>query len=161
MIATRPAIWPDDTATVQRLFADYQANVGVDLCFQGFAAELADLGKRYELVLLLERDGVAWGSVALGRKSADTAELKRLYVAPELRGLGLGRRLVRELLAAAQERGYERVVLDTVEAKMPVAVALYRELGFVETGRRRAGGEELVDMEWRSPEPNGKSGPGF
>lgn len=130
-----PARLPDDLAALRRLLAGYAAGLSVDLSFQGFAAELAGLPGAYAPprgALLLARgpDGSLLGCVAL-RPGPDpaSAEMKRLYVAPEARGLALGRRLALAALDAARVAGYGRVVLDTLP-EMAAAQALYARLGF-------------------------------
>lgn len=124
-----------DIEELRFLFLEYQSEIGVDLCFQGFANELANLPGDYSLPsgrLLLAVDGnAAIGCVALRALSNATCEMKRLYVRPAARGRGVGRLLTRAVLSAARESGYERVLLDTLPS-MSAARALYHSLGFTE-----------------------------
>ena len=84
--------------------------------------------------LLIARDGEApAGCVALRRLDSRTGEMKRMYVRAQHRGSGLGRRLAVEVIEAARKTGCARVVLDTLP-KLAPAIALYRDLGFRETG---------------------------
>jgi ribosomal protein S18 acetylase RimI-like enzyme len=57
--------------------------------------------------------------------------MKRLFVRPQFRGLNLGRQLAGAVMAAAVEKGYRRICLDTLPS-MKQAQELYRQLGFVE-----------------------------
>jgi ribosomal protein S18 acetylase RimI-like enzyme len=131
-------------ADVRRLFQEYAAEIQVDLCFQGFARELAELPGRYAppggRLLLARCEPEFAGCVALrpfeGGDPADPAssticEMKRLYVRPAFRGQGIGRRLAQAVLATAREIGYDLMRLDTL-AHMTVAIALYRSLGFTD-----------------------------
>jgi putative acetyltransferase len=122
----RPA-GPGDAEVVRRLLREYADALGVDLSFQDFDAEVADPLGFYELVLL-----AADGCVALRRIDERTCEMKRLYVRPGARGSGLGRRLAEAVIEQARDRGYERMLLDTLPT-MGAAQVLYRSLGFRET----------------------------
>jgi GNAT superfamily N-acetyltransferase len=117
-----------DAERVRELLCEYAAGLGVDLSFQDFEAELADPLGFYEVVLLAEGEGC----VALRRIDDESCEMKRLYVRPEARGDGLGRRMAEAVIAEARARGYRRMLLDTLPS-MAAARALYATLGFRET----------------------------
>lgn len=122
-------------SAVRQLFREYAKELNIDLCFQGFEGELENLPGKYappEGTLLVVLDGnipVACG--ALRPMEALTCELKRIYVRPTHRGLGIGRDITVDLLAAAQRLGYVTVRLDTLHRLKP-ALALYESLGFKE-----------------------------
>lgn len=123
----------EDWAQARRLIEEYTAWLGVDLCFQGIERELANLPGDYgppggAFFLARTTDGVP-GCVGLRRLDADTGEVKRLYVRPEARGRGVGRRLARAAVDAGRALGYARLRLDTL-GWMHEAIALYRSLGF-------------------------------
>jgi len=71
------------------------------------------------------------GCVALRPFSTTIAEMKRLYVRPQYRGQGIGRKLVDAIVQAAIDRGYQAIRLDTLP-ELEAAIALYRKLGFQE-----------------------------
>lgn len=81
--------------------------------------------------------GVAYVAGCCALRPLDTtdypnaAEMKRLYVRPAFRGLGLGRQMAEAILDAARGAGYACVLLDTLD-DMESARALYEDLGFVE-----------------------------
>ena len=137
----RAATTANDIAQARALFEEYAAWLDVDLCFQGFAQELASLPGAYApprgMLLLAGSPGMALGCIALrplasgGSEPDSTAEVKRLYVRPEARGTGLGGRLVQAVIDGAREIGYRELKLDTLE-HMTEARALYAKLGFVE-----------------------------
>ncbi len=125
-----------DIAEVVGLFREYEASLSVDLCFQDFEAEVAELPGAYAhpqgRLLLARRAGAPVGCIALKPLAATDGEMKRLYVCPAARGTGAGRRLVEAVLSAAREIGYRRLFLDTLP-EMVEAQRLYLKLGFRET----------------------------
>ena len=126
-----------DLDATRDLFREYAGDLGVDLCFQAFDAELASLPGEYReprgALLLALVGGELAGCCAL--RPLDTvdypnaSEMKRLYVRRAFRGFGLGRQLAEAILDAARQRGYASVLLDTPD-DMEAARALYDGLGF-------------------------------
>jgi ribosomal protein S18 acetylase RimI-like enzyme len=124
----------EEVRSTRELFEEYAAWLGLDLCFQNFDKELAELPGDYvppsgRLFLAIENDQIA-GCVAVRKIADDTCEMKRLYVRPAFRGLGLGRRLIETVIDVAREIGYQRMRLDTLPGKMDQAIAMYCSLGF-------------------------------
>ena len=126
-----------DLEATRLIFREYAAGLGIDLCFQDFDAELAALPGDYApprgALLLAWVDGALAGCCALrpldSSDYANAAEMKRLYVRSNYRGLGLGRQLAQSILDAAQLNGYDSVLLDTLN-DMEIARAMYEDLGF-------------------------------
>jgi ribosomal protein S18 acetylase RimI-like enzyme len=154
MIRLTEARSAEEIEQARTLFREYEASLGFDLCFQGFAAELAGLPGEYaaprgRLLLAVEETGVQGGlgaagsgapglagdvpalagCVALRPLADDASEMKRLYVRPAFRGRGFGRQLACAVIDAARAIGYRRLRLDTVPS-MKEAIPLYHSLGF-------------------------------
>ena len=150
---------PRELDAVRAIFRDYADSLGIDLGFQNFDQELASLPGEYEeprgalLLAVVDVGEVAvpvdaeplaraQGQLAhvagcCALRPLDTAdypnaaEIKRLYVRPQFRGVGLGRQLAEAILDAARGAGYACVLLDTLD-DMESARALYEDLGFAE-----------------------------
>ena len=127
---------PEYINRTRELFQEYSAWLGINLCFQNFDTELAELPGEYipptgRLFLAVDGNQIA-GCVALRGISKGVCEMKRLYVRPAFRGKGLGRELTDVVISAARQIGYERMRLDTLPGKMDRAIAMYRSLGFRE-----------------------------
>lgn len=127
---------PDRIDVARQLFREYSAWLQVDLCFQSFEKELAELPGSYappdgRLLLGYRNDELA-GCVALRKIGEGVCEMKRLFLRDQFRGQGLGRKLIEAIISEAKEMGYQRMRLDTLPPKMNDAIALYRSYGFRE-----------------------------
>jgi ribosomal protein S18 acetylase RimI-like enzyme len=130
-----------DRERIVALLREYEAGIGVALCFQNFDAELAGLPGDYAapkglMVLARQADGPELlGCVAVRPVpgSPGLCEMKRLFVRSGGRGSGLGRKLAVAAMTDARRLGYTRMCLDTLPS-MTAAQALYRTLGFRHAG---------------------------
>lgn len=130
-----PARTDDDMAEAASLFAAYAASLPLDLGYQDFAAELAALPGKYappagELLLARDSEGTPLGCAALRPIPPEgCCEMKRLFLLPAARGLGLGQAMTERVVAEARQRRYRELRLDTLPG-MTTAIALYARLGF-------------------------------
>lgn len=124
---------PDDIAVVRALLREYESLVGVDLSFQDFESEVRELPGAYAppggRLLLATHDETPVGCIALRDAGAGRAEMKRLFVSPDARGLGVGKALVSHVITEARAIGYSEIVLDTLPS-MADAQRLYEQFGF-------------------------------
>jgi ribosomal protein S18 acetylase RimI-like enzyme len=133
MIRIVHAQTPEHYESIRTLFLQYADSLGFDLGFQNFEQELESLPGDYAALngclLIAESSGNWAGCVALRSLEDDICEMKRLYVIPEYRGLGVGKTLAQTVIKEARTRGYKKMRLDTV-ASMKAARGLYASLGF-------------------------------
>jgi putative acetyltransferase len=115
------------------LVEEYEESLPDELKHSEFEREIDDLPAYYgppgaAFVATVDRRSA--GCVALGILDSSTAVVKKLYVAPAYRNLGLARRLLAGLIDYARDRGITRLVLDTERDRLPAAYSLYLSLGF-------------------------------
>ena len=126
----------DDLGHIRELFLEYADSLGVDLEFQNFTQEVANLPGDYApprgRLLLVLSDNQPAGCVGLRAISSTVCEMKRLYVRQPFRGFGLGKLLADRIIQEARMIGYESMLLDTLPT-MTQARKLYAQLGFQET----------------------------
>jgi ribosomal protein S18 acetylase RimI-like enzyme len=125
---------PAQIEEIRTLFREYERWLGLDLCFQGFEEELANLPGKYaapsgRLFLAFADERIA-GCVALRALDDEICEMKRLFVRADFRGSGLGKTLIEKIIEEACTIGYQKMRLDTLPEKMPKAVKLYESHGF-------------------------------
>jgi ribosomal protein S18 acetylase RimI-like enzyme len=133
MIRIETARFPEQLETVRAIFREYAQSLGIDLGFQNFDSELADLPGKFAAprgrVLLAYDDDALIGCVAVRPLDDTICEMKRLYVRPAGRGLQAGKQLATLICAVARDAGYRRIRLDTLPT-MHAALGLYASLGF-------------------------------
>ena len=125
----------ENLKVIKMLFEEYANSLDFDLGFQDFDKELANFPGDYAppkgCLLLAKHEGKVASCVALRELSDGVCEMKRLYVKPQFRGLGIGRALAEAVIQEAQKIGYTRIRLDTAPS-MHEARALYMSLRFKE-----------------------------
>ncbi|MFM0506968.1 GNAT family N-acetyltransferase [Paraburkholderia sp. RL17-373-BIF-A] len=133
MIQITTAQFPQQLEAVRAIFREYAESLGIDLSFQNFESELADLPGKFAAprgrVLLAHNDEELVGCVAMRPLDDTTCEMKRLYVRPAGRGLQAGRQLATRICDIARDAGYHRMRLDSLPT-MRAALELYASLGF-------------------------------
>ena len=134
-IIIQPVRSQRDLEATAALFELYAASLPIDLDYQDFHAEVAGLPGKYapprgELLLARRADTEALGCVGLRPLGFNGhCEMKRLFLLPAARGLGLGRSLTEAVIRQVVRIGYRQLLLDTLPS-MTTAISLYRQLGF-------------------------------
>jgi putative acetyltransferase len=129
----REAQFPADQTALVALIREYTAWLNIDMSFQNFDDEMAHIDSKYSLpnglFWVVEDAGRLVAGVGLRHFDSITAEVKRLYVQPAFRGLQLGDKLMQVVVDTTRQRGYQRLVLDTVPQTV-AAQGLYLRMGF-------------------------------
>lgn len=137
-LSIRHHLLPGDVGSITNLHSRLYSDQDWDYTFDCYVAmPLAEFALRSsprERIWIVEQGGRIRGCAAIVEVSKTQAQLRWLLLHPDLRGRGLGRRLVEEALAFCRDSQYESVILWTVDG-LPESAALYRSAGFVETER--------------------------
>ena len=140
-----------DHAGLLRFLERTLTDLGFHFEPEGKDSDVRDLESAYLLgggsFHVVDLGGEILGSVGVRRFSPEVAELKRLYLAPELRGRGLGHGLCATAMADARELGYRRLRLDTTR-RSAAAIALFGKLGFRDIDRYNANPDAELFMEY-------------
>ena len=125
----------EDFESGKKLFEEYAHSLNVDLSFQNFSKELGDINQQYYQpsggLLLAFCDDLPVGCAGIRRLGTETAELKRMYVKDDYRGLKIGVELLQRSIDLAKTLKYKKLRLDTL-ASMNKAQQLYHSFGFYE-----------------------------
>ena len=140
-ISIRCAEHPVDVARAKELFLEYAESLDFSLCFQGFDVEMEQFPGSYAppdgcllIAFVSEEPAGVVGLRPIGSADGDgLCEMKRLFVRPRFRKLGIGQLLVRDVIGEAQSRGYLAMRLDTLPS-MKSAREIYATFGFVPVG---------------------------
>ncbi|RYY63108.1 MAG: GNAT family N-acetyltransferase [Comamonadaceae bacterium] len=132
----------------------YAREYGWNAEFEALVAEIAagflrKFQPEWERCWIAELNGERVGAVFLVRKSATTAQLRMLILAPQARGLGLGARLTDECIGVARRKGYRKIVLWT-NSCLTAARGIYEARGFklVKSQPYEGFGQQLVGETW-------------
>ena len=143
MIKIFPVATNEDIEIVKELFVEYADFLNeilgerkpsrADYYNQKILEEVNDLPDEYAApkgcILLAEYKNEVAGCIAISEITAGLCELKRLYVKPQFRRMGIGKKLVNAVIKKAAELNYERICLIAGDL-LPVAKELYISLGF-------------------------------
>ncbi|MGB3692625.1 MAG: GNAT family N-acetyltransferase [Spirulinaceae cyanobacterium] len=137
-LSLRSYLKPGDLGQILYLHGSiYGRECGYDYTFEGYVADtLSHFSRSYDLhqerLWLAEAEGRIVGSIGIIKNNSQRCQLRWFLVDPQMRGRGLGRKLLSKAIKFSQNCGYESVFLQTM-GELPVARHLYRSVGFVKT----------------------------
>lgn len=128
---------PADHDAIRVIVAETLGEFGFPLETDGVDADLADINASYQrrggsFRVLVDDHDVVVGCGGIYPMDGQTAELRKMYFRPEVRGRGLGRELLTDLVGQAKANGFHRIVLETA-SNLTAAIRLYESFGFVES----------------------------
>ncbi|TNE44281.1 MAG: GNAT family N-acetyltransferase [Deltaproteobacteria bacterium] len=129
----RPATREDGPA-VMALVSTVLQEYGLKTDPQSTDADLADIEASYLepggwFQVVVGPSGDIVGSVGLFLEDSESCELRKMYLLPQARGVGLGRELLDQALEQARQSGFRRVTLETAKV-LKEAIAMYERYGF-------------------------------
>ena len=153
-ITIRNHFEPGDVGTIVYLHGSlYAREHGWDHTFEAYVAgplaEFVNSSSARERIWIVEKDGVVAGSVAIVETSPNAGQLRWFILHPDLRGLGLGRILIEQIIAFCRECQYHSIFLWTVSI-LEAAANLYSSVGFelIEQKKGQLGGVVVTEHKY-------------
>ena len=140
IVSIRTDLRPGDVRTIIYLHGTlYAQEYGFDHTFEPYVAiplgEFVNNRTPGDRLWMVEKEGVVKGSIAIVYHPGNMAQLRWLILEPEIRGCGIGKRLVKKAVGFCKARKYESVFLWTIDFLHP-ALNLYTSAGFRMTERK-------------------------
>jgi putative acetyltransferase len=128
-----------DGDAIRSIVGETLAEFGFPVESEGTDADLADVPNSYQsrggvFRVIVDDRGAVVGCGGLYPVDDEAVELRKMYFRPAVRGHGMGRKLLDDLVAEARRRAFNRIELETA-SNLEAAIALYQRAGFVETQR--------------------------
>jgi putative acetyltransferase len=126
-----------DGDAIRAIVRETLAEFGFPVESDGIDSDLDDVPLGYQKIggsfrVVVDDDGNVVGCGGIYPMAPKAVELRKMYFRPSIRGKGMGRRLLDDLIAEARRRNFDRIELETA-SNLETAIALYQRAGFVET----------------------------
>ncbi len=154
-IIIRSEIKPGDVGSIIHMHGKlYAQEHGFNLTFEAYVAGplsefIKDFNPANERLWMVEKENEVVGSIAIVKFSDEQAQLRWLLLHPDVRGRGIGKKLVEDAIAFARKCGYSSIFLWTVDI-LPQAAHIYRSYGFKITEEKRnpVWGLEMTEQKY-------------